>query len=186
MKKLIALLFATVTMFSCFIMSVSAAPKDDVVSAAKENIPSKYEKYYLVTLENVLESVSVTQDQADKLVKLIKDTRAVIKTDKGITLHNYSEAEEKAMIGAFNEACDILNLTYKFGPGNSVHKGDVKALVYDSNGKLLCALDGDIVKKTDVDPVQNNTVAIIVAVLVAISAAGVVAFVVSRRAISAK
>ena len=180
MKKFVSILLALVAVLSCFAMSVAAAPKDDVIAAAKKNIPTKYEKYYLVSLENTLNAVEVTKEQAAELVKLIEDTRAVIKTDKGMTLHNYTKEESDLILTNFKKGCDILNLSYKIVDGNYSHKGDVAFQIYDKNGKLLTTLDGDIVKKTDVSA-ENNKTYMLIAVLAAVVVAGGAAFVFSRK-----
>ncbi len=164
-KAIVIMVVAVIGLFST--VSAVAAPSDDIIAAAKENIPSAYEYLYLASFEAALERIDIQQDQADLIVAELKATKAKVPTDKGHSLHLYSEAERKAMIDCFAYCCEILELTYKVEVKNSdvaLHKSDEVVYVYANDGKeLVATLDGDVVKKTDAPDLSTQMILLIIA-----------------------
>ena len=72
MKKVISLFAAClllVGMMAVAGFSASAAtPKEDIVAAVKDAMPDKYEEQYLPMLENVLNQIDVTAEQAEEVI----------------------------------------------------------------------------------------------------------------------
>ena len=182
MKKIACAMIACLLVFASMGVSVFAAPADDIVAAAKENIPAKYEEDYLVSLENVLAAVSVSQEQADGVVECIETAAAAIEKDKGSSLSNYTAEEREAIMKHFAKACEILGLTYKVETTDKYHKGDVCVRVY-YNGEEVGTFDNDVVKKTDADGVSMMWYAL---AAVALSAALIVAAGLSKKALAAR
>lgn len=162
-KKVICALVVAVVLAVSMIPAV-AAPADDIISAAKECIPSAYEYLYLTSFEAALERIDINQTQADAIVAELKATKAKI-TDKGHSLDLYTEAERKIMIDCFAVCCKQLGLTYKVEVKNSdvaLHKSDEVVYVYAGN-ELVATLDGDVVKKTDEPDLSTQKILLIVA-----------------------
>lgn len=174
-KRALALMvISIIAVFSTF--SAFAAPADDIVATAKECIPSAYESLYLTTFEGALSRIDITQDQANQVVDVLKTTKAKVPTDKGHSLHLYTDAERQAMVDCFKNCCEILKLTYKVEVKNSNeadHKADEVVYVYDSNNQLIATIDGDAVKKTDVssDVTTQQILLIVAASALVLSAA---------------
>ncbi len=174
MKKafsLLAVCVLLVGMMACVGFSASAAtPKEDIVAAVKAAMPEAYQSKYLPTLENVLSQIDVTAEQAEKVIANIEAAKAAIESDKGESLHDYSEAERKAVLNNFDEACTTLGLTYKFVDAeNPVHEGDSVCKVYTANGTQIATIDGEGVKKTDA---PESNMALVLALLGAMALCG--------------
>lgn len=179
-KRVLSMVVAALLLFAAFSaipMSASAATKQDIMSAAAEAIPSSYEELYKVQLENILSQIDVSSEQADQIVALINEVKGVI-TDKGGSLHFYTASERKYLAGKLAEACEILNLTYTitFKTSNLAHVNDVYATIFTADGRKLCDLDGDIIKRTDVPATGDNSgmVALLGVAVVALAAGTVV------------
>ena len=182
MKKIVCMLIVCLLAFSALGTSVFAAPADDIIASAKEHIPEKYEWVYIVSLENVLNSIPVSQEQADGVVECIEAADAAISEDKGHSLSHYTREEINAVLEQVDRACEILGLTYKVETTNKYHSGDVAFRVY-YQGEEVGLFDGDVVKKTDADGV--DTVWYVLAALV-LSAGLIVAVCLSKKALAAR
>lgn len=182
MKKIVCAMLVCLLVLASMSVSVFAAPADDIVASAKENIPAKYEELYLVSLENVLSSITVTQEQADGVVECIETAAAAIKEDKGASLSNYTAEERAVVMEQFARACEILGLTYKVETTDKYHKGDVAVKVY-YGGEEVGTFDTDVVKKTDADGINMMWYAL---AAVALTAALAVAAGLSKKALAAR
>lgn len=195
------------------VVSASAATKSDIVAAAQENIPSAYSPIYVNTLESALSRITATSEQCDKVIAVIKSVRAQVPTDKGSSLHNYTDAERAAMVNGFKEVLSILNLRYEIKTKNSDvanHTSDEVLYIYsktddswvatadgdasdgkggtiaatsitDKDGnKLVAIVDGDIIKKTDVDSDMSTQMILLIVASAALVIASAV-FVVCKK-----
>lgn len=162
-KSLVVMIVAVIALFST--VTAAATPADDIISAAKECIPSAYEYLYLASFEAALDRVEIQQDQADLIVAELKATKAKVPTDKGHSLHLYTEAERKAMIDCLIYCCDTLELTCKVEVKNSdvaLHQSDEVVYIYNGN-ELIATLDGDVVKKTDEADFSTQKILLVIA-----------------------
>ena len=185
MKKLMSIIsvcFLLVAMLVVVASPVSAAtPKEQIIAAAKANVPAKYLEKQLPTLENILQQIEVTPEQAEKVVANIEAAKAAILEDKGDSLSEYSPAEIKAVLKEIDAACNTLGLTYEFKPAaNPQHEGDVDCVI-KVNNKIIATLDGDAVKKTNVADSSVNYGLILLAAVFA--AAAVVVAVRGKKAV---
>ena len=157
MKKVFALLAVCLLVVMSVVPAAAATPKEDIVASAKANLPAAYADNYLPLVENVLQQIDVTADQATKVIACIEAVKAGITTDKGSSLSEYSAAEIELVMEQFNIACETLNLTYEFKASTAPqHEGDTVCVLYDASGKKLADIDGDAVRKTDVAPSNVN------------------------------
>ena len=178
MKKVLSLCVAClllVGMFAVAGFSASAAsPKESIIAAAKAAIPSKYEKNYLATMENVLQQIDVTEAQAEAVIANINAAKAAVQADKGASLSEYTPAEVQGILDNFDAACTTLGLTYKLVPAeNPQHEGDVDCQIFLANGQQIASLNGDVVKKTNA-PESGMAFAALAGVLVLAAVAAAV------------
>lgn len=177
MKKLIAMLMACLMLVGMTAtVSVSAAsPKEDMIDACEEYMPEPLLKEYLPLIQNILAQIEVSQDQADQVIECIKESREFFKEYKGVTLHYYTQEERKFAVDMVSRICDILFLTAKYSHSTDKdHHNDVVCEIYDSNGRLIGILDGDVVKKTNAPESDVNYGYIVVAAVVMVGAAGAI------------
>ena len=167
MKKVLSLFLACLMIAAMAVVPVSAAsPKEDMVAAFKKAVPTDYVNMYLPMVENVLQQITVTREQADGVIECINACSGKITTDKGHTLHLYTLEERLFMLEQFKKACKILNLNYKVVPSSdSDHFHDFVYIIYDANGNRLGDFDGDIVRKTNVPYEVDGGVAVLAVVL---------------------
>ncbi len=149
MKKTL-LMILSVLMIASLIVSVSAA--DDasakVLEKFKEVCPEKYYDIYLGQAENILNSVEITDEQANELVAILNDANSIY-VDKGASLEAYNSTEQAKAIEYFKEACDILDVTAVMENNTSTaHEGDAYYKIYKNDGTLIGTVDGDPVKVT--------------------------------------
>ena len=204
-KSIVVLVMSVALVASCVISSV-AASKTDIVTTAKECIPSAYTNLYINTLESALSRINVTSEQADQVIEVLKSVRAQIPEDKGHTLHDYTPAERTIMINGFKKCCSILGLSYYVSVKSSDkadHTADEVIYIYASDGNwivtvdgdsglvdangnptnatitdkttgqhLVAVVDGDIVKKTDVDSDLSTQMILLIAAVAALALAG--------------
>ena len=107
MKKTIALILA-IFMISALAVSVSASDdaKLKIYNAAKEACPVEYQGQYLRQAQAALDQISVTDEQATKVVALINEGKAKFDTNKGSMLINYTAAEKRAGL-LQNDVCRL-------------------------------------------------------------------------------
>ena len=175
MKRIICAVLVAV-MALALAVSASAATKQDVIDKFEASVPENYHPLILGQVENILNQIDITEEQADKLIALMDETAANMSkfTDKGHSLEAYVSEERDFCVGQFSEACDVLGLTYTISTkANGYHSGDEVYSVYDASGKKLGDLDGDIDVKTT-DKVETSVVlpaaAVVLAVLAGFSA----------------
>ncbi len=178
MKKALSLLAVCVLlvgMMACATFSVSAAtPKEEIVATVKEVLPEAYQSKYLPMLENVLKQIEVSAEQAQEVVSYVKAAAAAIESDKGVSLSEYTNAEQAAVLDNFDKACTVLGLTYKFEESeNPQHVGDSIVKVYKADGTAVGAFDGEGVKKTDAPESNLALVFALVGALALAAGAGV-------------
>lgn len=175
MKKVISLFAAClllVGMMAFAGFSASAAtPKEDIVAAVKDAMPDQYEEQYLPMLENVLNQINVTAEQAEEVIGYIAAVKAAITEDKGSSLSEYSKEEVEVVLDNFDKACTALGLTYEFVDAeNPSHEGDVDCIIYTEEGTKIGSVDGDGVKKTNAP--ETNTASVVVFGVFAVLAVG--------------
>ncbi len=157
MKKILCVAIAIVLAVAVFAVPVSAAtPREKVASAVKAAIPKAYNDLFVASVDNILNQVEVTEDQAAQVIAIIDETKAKL-PDRGHSLHQYSDEEIAYATEQFGKACAVLNITYKIvAKKGAIHVGDIVCELYYNN-TLIGVLDGDIgVKKTGAD--MSNTV----------------------------
>ena len=171
MKKTIALILA-IFMISALAVSVSASDdaKLRIYNAAKDACPVEYQGQYLRQAQAALDQISVTDEQATKVVALINEGKAKF-SNKGSMLINYTAAEKTAAADIVNAACKELNLTAKIVTINTT--GDVKFDIYNQD-KIVASLNGTPIKITGGVETTDYTPAVVAVVLTVIGLAGTV------------
>ncbi len=152
MKKVLSIVSACLVLVGVMAMMVApvsaATPKDEIIAKAKELIPADYQAKYLPMLENVLQQVEVDAEQATAVIKNMETAKASIAEDKGASLSEYTNVEQKAVIAEVKSACTTLGLTCEITPAeNPTHEGDMDFYVYKDEQKIA-DIDLDV-KKTD-------------------------------------
>ena len=178
MKKVISLFAAClllVGMMAFAGFSASAAtPKEDIVAAVKDAMPDKYEEQYLPMLENVLNQIDVTAEQAEEVIGYVETVKAAVKADKGSSLSEYSKEEVAVVMDNFDKTCTALGLTYELVDAeDSSHKGDIDCIIYTEEGAKIGSADGDGVKKTNAPETNTALVALFGAFVVVAAGAAV-------------
>ncbi|MBQ7038143.1 MAG: hypothetical protein IJN61_03425 [Clostridia bacterium] len=169
MKKVLSIVSACLVLVGVVAMMVApvsaATPKEDIIAKAKELIPAAYQAEYLPLLENVLQQVEVDSEQAAAVIKNMEAAKAAVKEDKGDSMSDYTNAEQKAVLAEVKDACTTLGLTCEITPAeNPVHKGDVDFYVYKGEQKIA-DIDFDVKKtNTSVDYTMITVAALLVVV----------------------
>ena len=169
MKKVLSIISACLVLVGVVAMMVApvsaATPKEDIIAKAKELIPAAYQAEYLPMLENVLQQVEVDAEQAAAVIKNMEVAKAAVKEDKGNSMSDYTNAEQKAVIAEVKSACTTLGLTCEVTPAeNPTHKGDVDFYVYKDEQKIA-DVDFDVKKtNTSVDYTMITVAALLVVV----------------------
>ena len=180
MKKIIALLLATVVSFSAFVLPAAAVSKSDLIDAASAAATYKYVK---PSLENAARNIEITDAQAEQLLPLVQEAAALFPVDKGPTLHEYGQATIDAFLALVDETCAILNFSWTFdGKTNAIHSGDGILRVYDANGKLVYEYDGDYVTDTSGTPSDSTWVVLSIGAMISLVACA--AFVIARKKVT--
>ena len=153
MKKVLSLVSVCLVLACVMVMAVApvsaATPKEDIIAKAKELIPAAYQAEYLPLLENTLQQVEVTAEQATAVIANMEAAKAAVKEDKGDSLSDYTQAEQAAVVAEMKAACTALGLKCEITPAEKpVHEGDVDFYVYAPTGEKIADIDHDI-KKTD-------------------------------------
>ncbi len=171
MKRTLALILAII-MISALAIGVSASDdaKLKIYNAAKDACPEAYRDQYLRVAQSALDQISVTDEQATKVVALINEGKAKF-ADKGSMLTNYTAEERKIAVALVNDACKELNLTAKIVTINTT--GDVKFDIYNQD-KVIASLNGTPIKVTGGLETTGYTPAVIAVVLTIIGLAGTV------------
>lgn len=185
MKRFISLMMVLMIVVGTLAVGVAAATKADLLSEAAK---SPIYKYVKVAVENAARTAEITDEQAEKLLPIVKKAVAAVSADKGPTAKNvnaiYTDAEINAVLGCIDEACDVLGYSYKFIPStNPKHATDHVFMVYDNNGKLIFQYDGDVVADTDAATDMDTTALFIGGALLLV--AGVAGIVVSKKRMAA-
>ena len=154
MKKvavfLLALMLLVGTMIGTFSVSAETQyTKDQLVAKVSESAIYKYIKG---DITNLARTTELTDAQINALYVVAEKFIALNLTDKGPSAEKYAATEVTAVLGLVQEACDIMNYTYKFEvTADAAHAGDGVFKVYDASGKMVYTYDGDAVKKTGSD-----------------------------------
>ncbi|MBO5929638.1 MAG: hypothetical protein J6Q42_06445 [Clostridia bacterium] len=175
MKKFLSIVsvcFLLVAMMVAIATPVFAAtPKEEILAAAKKYFPAEEYEKHLPTMENVLQQIEVTAEQAEVVIANIENVSKIVTEEKGFSVSEYSEKEREALLKELDVACETLEIKYEIKPAaNPTHKGDVDC-VFIVEDKPIANLDGDIVKKTDVAESTVNYGLILVAAVFAAAAA---------------
>ena len=186
MKRIIAILIASVMMVGMFAIPSFAVNKADLLAEAAKSPVYKYVK---VAAENAAKSVEITDEQAAKILPIITKAVGIIGADKGKSVvmpktaeRRYSDETVEAIFDCIGQICDIMGWTYKISPvANQQHPGDIIFTVYDSANRQIFAYDGDVVADTSAASANS---AVILAAGCAVLLAGVAAVVFSRKRLS--
>lgn len=126
-KKSIAILSATVLALS-LTFSVSAATKDDVISALKsDNISSTY----VSMAQDFLKTYDLSAAQLDTVVANVDKVNTIMKDANVTDPTKLSTAEKNEVISVINETAAATGLTVSFGKDS---KGVSYVKFVDSNG----------------------------------------------------
>lgn len=160
-KKVFALVLALVLMMAVFVSPVSAATKQDLVEAIRnDDILSNYE-HIVNSIINQMDNFEFTSDQCDYLLAKFDEAKAImaVEGDKGQSAHEYSEETVIAITDLIAEVVTELGYTYAYLPveGKPLHPGDQIFQVYDENGYVVFEYDGDLVKHTDEVATASNS-----------------------------
>lgn len=159
-KKFFAFALALVLMMAMFVSPASAATKQDLVEAIRnDEILSNYE-HVVNSIINQMDNFNFTSEQCDYLLEKFNEAKAImaVEGDKGQSAHEYSEETVIAITDLVAEVVTELGYTYAYLPveGNPLHPGDQVFQVYDANGHIVFEYDGDLVKHTDEVAVASN------------------------------
>lgn len=160
MKKFFAFALALVLMMAVFVSPASAATKQDLVEAIRnDDILSNYE-HIVNSVVNQMDNFDFTSEECDYLLEKFNEAKAIMAAegDKGQSAHEYSEETVVAITDLVAEVVTELGYTYAYLPveGNPLHPGDQVFQVYDENGYIVFEYDGDLVKHTDEVAVASN------------------------------
>lgn len=174
MKKVMSLVLACVLLASMMVLTVvpvsAATPKEDIIAAVKASVSAEIFEKYLPTIENTLQQVEVTAEQAEKVIANIDTVKAAIKEDKGDSLSEYTPAEREIVLAEFDKACVTLGVDYEIKPAEKpTHKGDVDVVIKVED-KVIATVDGDDVKKTNVPESAVNYGLVVLAGVLAAAA----------------
>ena len=146
MKKLLVTIVAMAMMLAAFAVPASASNIDEVMAAAKEAIPDKYEYLYVSQMETVLKATNPDEEECEMLIALVEKYAGLI-TDKGPSLHSYSEEEVASIMADIDVVAEKLGFEYEIVSAESDDVTDVKMVVY-FNGAPITELDGDTIEQT--------------------------------------
>lgn len=149
MKKIVSVLL-TIALLTTLALCVSAddAAKTRIYEAAKAACPAELQAKYLGTVQNTLNQIDVTAEQADAVIAIIDEAKAEIDLSQGVSLSEYKAEDRDKAINYVNKAAEILDVTVTFEAApNPVHKGDMIAIV-TYNGAKIADIDGETVKVT--------------------------------------
>ncbi len=186
MKKILSLAMVCLLMMSLMVMAVlpasAASAQDDIVAALKERVPAEYLNQYLPAVENILQQLEITDEQADQIIACIAATDDAM-ADYHYSLHLFTAEERAAALKQLDAVCDILNVRYELKLSqDSDHNNDQVAVFYKADGTKLADVDFDV-KKTNT-PSQMSVEYIVLAVVFAIGA--IVTAVYGKKAVSAR
>lgn len=152
MKKFFAFALALVLMMALFVSPASAATKQDLIDAIKnDEILSNYE-YVVNSVVNQMDNFNFTPEQCDYLLVKFDEAKAIMAAegDKGQSAHEYSDETIVAITDLVAEVVTELGYTHNYIPSKKpLHAGDIVFQVYDANGRIVFEYDGDLVKPTD-------------------------------------
>ncbi|MBR5540713.1 MAG: hypothetical protein IKU56_04965 [Clostridia bacterium] len=172
MKKVLSFVSACLVLACVMVMAIApvsaATPKEDILAKAKELVPAQYHEEYLPLLENVLQQVEVTAEQATAVIANMEAAKASVAEDKGASLSEYTSDEQAAVVAEVEAACTTLGLTCEITPAeNPTHEGDMDFYVYAANGDKIADVDLDVKKtNTAVDYTMIVAAAALIAVAV--------------------
>lgn len=171
MKKVLSIISACLIFACVMLMAIApvcaATPKENIVAEAKKLIPAAYQAEYLPILENTLQQIEVTAEQATAVINHMNAAAKAVEEDKGDSLSHYSANEQTAVLTEIKAACTALNLTYELTPAeNPTHEGDMDFYVYAPSGEKIADIDFDI-KKTNSAVDYTMVVAVLTLVVVA-------------------
>ncbi len=153
MKKVMSIVSVCLLLVGMMILTVvpvsAATPKEDIIAAIKANVSAEIFEKYLPTIENTLQQVEVTAEQAEKVIANIDTVKEAVKENKGDSLSEYTEAERAVVLEEFDKACETLGIEYEIKPAEKpTHEGDVDVVIKVED-KVIATVDGDAVKKTN-------------------------------------
>ena len=157
MKKVMAILLSAIMLVSVFAIPSSATTKADLLAKVKTSVVYKYVK---AQVENAYNTVTITDEQAERLMPLVEEFLKIVNTDKGPTVsskYNYAEYSLEQTLAVYNliyQACDIMNWTLtmtKKDESKQFHQGDYIFYLWDAQNRLIFEYDGDYITNTSGD-----------------------------------
>lgn len=145
MKKLISMLavlaLVTVSAVSVCAAGINSSEKKvlDYIEAGVEvngqtvTVPNSY----MVQAENYLNTIDLTEDQANQIIAAVDKAKAYVK-DNGITdIHGLSQSQKSQLLSFAQEAASVVGLKVTIVNGNNI-------MITDSNGTTVATFEAAI------------------------------------------
>jgi len=183
MKRIVSFFAALMLIVSVFAVGVSATTKADLIAEAAK---SPVYKYIKVAVENAARTIEITDEQAERLLPIVKRAVAAVPTDLGPTAKNedyiYSQDQIDVILTCIDEACAILGFTHTTEPSTDPkHIGDINNFIYNEEGNLIFQYDGDVVADTSA-ATETDTTELLIGAVSLLIAGGAVLVVSKKRA----
>ncbi len=161
MKKIISVVMLMAVLMGAFSVCAFADAKADIVAKAEEVCPDGYEQEYIPALKNILNQITVTDEQAKIVIEALENSKAIVNSGKGTKLSDYTAAEKKHVLADLDKACDTLGITYTI-----VEKDDITTVSFKvkaDNKPLGDVTIGDTVVSTGIEAVAPATLLLVAA-----------------------
>lgn len=117
MKKIISVVMLMAVLMGVFAVCAFADAKADIVAKAEEVCPDGYEKEYIPALKNILAQIEVTDAQAATVIEALENSKAIVNSNKGTKLDDYTQAEKDHVLADLDKACAALKIGYEIEDG---------------------------------------------------------------------
>ena len=140
MKRIISVVTLIAMLMGIFAVCALADPKADIVAKATDVCPDGYEDEYIPALQNILNQIMVTDEQAATVNAAIEDARAIVNSGKGTRLSDYTQTEKDQVIGDLQTGCKALGIWYKIVEGEKATTVEFYVTTaLDAQGNALAA-----------------------------------------------
>jgi hypothetical protein len=136
MKKLSVMLMVIIISMMSFASFTSAATTSDIINKLKS---SSILKVYVTQADSYLKSITVTSEEADRILELIDEVLATV-GDK-VRLSRLNSRQKLAILEYFTEAGQVLDLEVVYDDGDIV-------VTDKDNNKVFYVNNADIIKHT--------------------------------------
>lgn len=186
MKKVLSLLMVCLLVTAFTAMAIvpasAASAKEDIVASLKEHISADLLNKHLPAVENILQQLEITDEQAAQVIECIEAADAAV-GDLHYSLHGFTTEERVAIVEQLNKVCKILKMHYEIEVSEDPkHIGDDVAVFYKEDGTKLADVDFDVVRKTNT-PIEMDVMYVVLAIV--LMAGAVVAAFYAKKAVSA-